>query len=72
MSKYPDQFLPKIAYYMFKGRFDRFDFFMTRQECDHGPLTEQNKQRIEELHNQYVVEETRQIIETSMDLEFMQ
>lgn len=48
-QKYPDGYLPKIAYHMAHGNDDKSIYFIDQQIKKHGPLTPANKSRIMEL-----------------------
>ena len=48
-ERYPNGYLPKIAYWMFRGNLANVQFFIDRQEKDYGPITLTDEGTIEEM-----------------------
>lgn len=40
--KYPDGYLPKIAYHMAQGNAEKVQYFADRQVQQYGPITSEN------------------------------
>ena len=55
--RYTEGYLPKIAYHMFKNNFDKMLYFYDRQIEKYGEMTDNQKERVTELHNELVMEE---------------
>lgn len=59
-TRYTEGYLPKIAYHMFKNNFDKMLYFRDRQIEKYGEITNTQKERITELHNELIVEQAIQ------------
>ena len=59
-TRYPEGFLPKIAYHMFKNNFDKMLYFYDRQIEKYGEMTNAQKERVTELHNELVMDQAVQ------------
>ena len=55
-NRYPQGYLGKIAYHMFKGSFDKVQYFAKRQVQTYGDISEEDDRTI----NQLVVDLRRQ------------
>ena len=51
MDKYPDGYLPKIAYHMHKGNVEKMLYFADRQKKVYGAITYKDQARIAEIYN---------------------
>lgn len=49
--KYPDGYLPKIAYHMHKGNVEKMLYFTARQKEVYGAITYADQARIAEIYN---------------------
>jgi hypothetical protein len=56
-TRYTEGYLPKIAYHMFKSNFDKMMYFYDRQIEKYGEMTDKQKERVTELHNELVMEQ---------------
>jgi len=56
-TRYTEGYLPKIAYHLFKNNFDKMLYFRDRQIEKYGEITNAQKERITELHNELIVEQ---------------
>ena len=48
-EKYPNGYLPKIAFWMFRGNLANVRYFINRQERDYGPITSEDEYTIEKM-----------------------
>ena len=55
-NRYPQGYLGKIAYHMFKGNFDKVQYFAKRQVQTYGDISEEDDRMI----NQLVIDFKRQ------------
>ena len=55
-NRYPQGYLGKIAYHMFKGNFDKVQYFAKRQVQTYGDISEEDDRMI----NQLVIDYKRQ------------
>lgn len=58
--RYTEGYLPKIAYHMFKNNFDKMLYFYDCQVEKYGDMTNEQKERVIELHNELVVDQAIQ------------
>ena len=56
-EKYPNGYLPKIAYWMFKGDFSKVNYFTTRQEAVYGEISMKDENLIQEMIDDLKAEE---------------
>lgn len=58
-ERYPNGYLPKIAYWMFKGNIANVRYFVNRQERDYGTITWEDEgtiqKMVEEHRNEAVI-----------------
>jgi len=59
-TRYTEGYLPKIAYHMFKNNFDKMMYFYDRQIEKYGEMTNAQKERVTELHNELVMDQAVQ------------
>ena len=48
-ERYPNGYLPKIAYWMFRGNLANVRYFIARQEKEYGTITSEDEGTIEEM-----------------------
>lgn len=48
-NRYPQGYLGKIAYHMFKGNFDKVQYFAKRQVQTYGDISEEDDRTINQL-----------------------
>ena len=56
-EKYPNGYLPKIAYWMFKGDFSKVNYFTTRQEAVYGEISMEDENLIQKMIDDLKAEE---------------
>ena len=54
-NNYPQGYLGKIAYHMFKGNFEEVQFFTKRQIQVYGDITQEDDQIIHQLVMTFIV-----------------
>ena len=59
-SKYPDGYLPKIAYHMLQGNKEKVQYFVQRQNETYGPLTNEDQVKIAKLWAKLYKEQNKQ------------
>jgi hypothetical protein len=59
-TRYTEGYLPKIAYHMFTNNFDKMLYFYDRQIEKYGEMTNAQKERVTELHNELVMDQAVQ------------
>ena len=59
-ERYAQGYLPKIAYHMFKNNYDKTMYFYERQVEKYGKMTNAQKERVTELHNELIMDQAVQ------------
>jgi hypothetical protein len=59
-TRYTEGYLPKIAYHMFKNNYGKMLYFYDRQVEKYGEMTNAQKERVTELHNELVMDQAVQ------------
>ena len=59
-TRYTEGYLPKIAYHMFKNNYDKMLYFYDRQVEKYGEMTNAQKERVTELHNELIMDQAVQ------------
>ena len=55
-TKYPDGYLPKIAYHIYRVNRDKVDYFTAKHEAEYGKLTYEDMNKVIDM----VVERTKE------------
>ena len=58
--RYTEGYLPKIAYHMFKNNYDKMFYFYDHQVEKYGEMTNAQKERVTELHNELIMDQAVQ------------
>ncbi len=59
-TRYTEGYLPKIAYHMFKNNYGKMLYFYDRQIEKYGEMTNAQKERVTELHNELIMDQAVQ------------